>query len=86
VQLFPETFWSETAIAVGAAIVVLALAIVWLAGQRAQRARALDAMVARLTRPATGVAQPGRAMDVSPGPLAPRAGSADQSVTNGASQ
>ena len=76
VQLFPETFWSETAIAVGALMVVLALATSWLATRRADRARALDAMVARLTRPAADVGQPG--------PLSPRRGPGDRSVTNGA--
>jgi integral membrane protein (TIGR01906 family) len=64
VQLFPETFWSETAIAVGAVVVVLALVIAWLAARRADRARALDAMVARLTRPAGDVTQPGPAAEV----------------------
>jgi integral membrane protein (TIGR01906 family) len=78
VQLFPEAFWSETAIAVGALMVVVALATAWLAGRRADRARALDAMVARLTRP---VAEPG-----PPRPLASRGGAPDQSVTNGAGQ
>ncbi|HSO29846.1 MAG TPA: DUF1461 domain-containing protein [Candidatus Sulfomarinibacteraceae bacterium] len=34
VQLFPEVFWSETAIAVGAVTVVLALGSAWLAGRR----------------------------------------------------
>jgi integral membrane protein (TIGR01906 family) len=84
VQLFPETFWSETAIAVGVLIVVLAVALAWFAAGRAERARALDAMVARLTRPAADVAQPGPAAEVAPGPLTPRGGPADQSVTNGA--
>lgn len=64
VQLFPETFWSETAIAVGAVIIVLALITAWLAARRADRARALDAMVARLTRPAADVTQPGPAPEV----------------------
>jgi integral membrane protein (TIGR01906 family) len=34
VQLFPETFWSETATAVGAVILVLALGTAWFAGRR----------------------------------------------------
>ena len=64
VQLFPESFWSETAIAVGAVVVVVALATAWLAARRADRARALDAMVARLTRPAGDLTQPGPAAEV----------------------
>lgn len=34
VQLFPDAFWSETAVAVGALIVVLAGATAWIAGRR----------------------------------------------------
>jgi len=34
VQLFPEQFWSETAIAVGALIMALALGTAWFAGRR----------------------------------------------------
>ena len=34
VQLFPDAFWSETAMAVGAMILVLAIATAWLAGRR----------------------------------------------------
>jgi integral membrane protein (TIGR01906 family) len=34
VQLFPDAFWSETAIAVGAMILVLAVGTAWLAGRR----------------------------------------------------
>jgi integral membrane protein (TIGR01906 family) len=37
VQLFPEAFWSETAVAVGAVALVLALLTAWIAG-RARRA------------------------------------------------
>lgn len=37
VQLFPLAFWSETAIAVGAVILVLAVATWWLARARARR-------------------------------------------------
>lgn len=39
VQLFPEQFWSETAIAVGLVAIVAALATAWLAGRRAGAAR-----------------------------------------------
>jgi integral membrane protein (TIGR01906 family) len=35
VQLFPDQFWSETTIAVGATIVVLAVGVRWLGGRRA---------------------------------------------------
>jgi integral membrane protein (TIGR01906 family) len=34
VQLFPDAFWSETAIAVGGVIIVLAAGVAWLAGRR----------------------------------------------------
>ena len=84
VQLFPESFWSETAIAVGAVIVVLALLTAWLAGRRAERARALAAMVARLARPATPRARMAPSADVAPAPDATRGGTADRSVANGA--
>jgi integral membrane protein (TIGR01906 family) len=35
VQLFPDAFWSDTALAFGAFTVVLSLAVAWLAGRRA---------------------------------------------------
>jgi len=38
VQLFPEQFWSETAIAVGAVAIVAALLTAWQAGRRARSA------------------------------------------------
>lgn len=38
VQLFPERFWSEIAIAVGAVVIVVAIALAWFAGRRAQGA------------------------------------------------
>ena len=43
VQLFPETFWVETTIAVGIVIVALAAGLAWLGGRRARtlEARAL---------------------------------------------
>lgn len=37
VQLFPEQFWSETAIAVGALILALSLGTAWLTGRRIRR-------------------------------------------------
>jgi integral membrane protein (TIGR01906 family) len=37
VQLFPEQFWSDTAIAVGAVAIVVALLTAWHAGRRARR-------------------------------------------------
>jgi integral membrane protein (TIGR01906 family) len=39
VQLFPFSFWDETALVVGAAIVVVSLALAFIAGRRAARAR-----------------------------------------------
>ena len=51
VQLFPFTFWSETTIAVGAVIVVLALLTASLAGHRAHRHAAPAATAAGLARP-----------------------------------
>lgn len=39
VQLFPEQLWFESAIAVGAVMVILALAVAWLAGRRAGQGR-----------------------------------------------
>jgi integral membrane protein (TIGR01906 family) len=38
VQLFPFAFWSETTMAVGAVIIVLSLAVAFVAGRRARRA------------------------------------------------
>ena len=37
VQLFPERFWSEIAIAVGVVVLVLSILTAWLAGRRAAR-------------------------------------------------
>ena len=42
VQLFPETFWVETTIAVGVVIIVLAAGLAWFGGRRA---RTLEARV-----------------------------------------
>jgi integral membrane protein (TIGR01906 family) len=36
VQLFPERFWSETAIVVGAVIIIVSLVVAWQAGRRAR--------------------------------------------------
>ena len=44
VQLFPFQFWQETAIAVGAVIVALALLVRWVAGRRAAAGRAHEAL------------------------------------------
>jgi integral membrane protein (TIGR01906 family) len=33
VQLFPDQFWSETSVAIAAAVFVLALAVAWLGGR-----------------------------------------------------
>jgi integral membrane protein (TIGR01906 family) len=49
VQLFPETFWVETTIAVGIVVVVLGLGLAWLGGRRA-------AMIEARQAPGTGVA------------------------------
>jgi integral membrane protein (TIGR01906 family) len=65
VQLFPDAFWSETAIAVGAASLVLALAAAWFAGRRSRSvgAGSREARVpgdggeARLPQPAAGPGQ-----------------------------
>ncbi|HYN68721.1 MAG TPA: DUF1461 domain-containing protein [Candidatus Eisenbacteria bacterium] len=76
VQLFPETFWLETAIAAGVLIVVLALAVAWLAGRRAgSRASGLEDEAWAPARAAATIS-PG-------GPLGPRSGPAEPSVTNG---
>ncbi len=37
VQLFPEQFWVETVIGVGAVVIALSVALAWLAGRRAAR-------------------------------------------------
>jgi len=38
VQLFPEAFWSEIAVAVGVVVVVVSILVAWLAGRRAMSA------------------------------------------------
>ncbi|MEZ0240568.1 MAG: DUF1461 domain-containing protein [Chloroflexota bacterium] len=77
VQLFPESFWSETAIAAGLLIIVLALAAAWVAGHRASlSAHAMQGELPEAARPAVDTARDG--------PLAPRAGGAEPSVPNGA--
>ncbi len=54
VQLFPERFWSETALAYGAVAIVLALAVAWYARRRsAAGAHAADALSARATTEAS---------------------------------
>lgn len=45
VQLFPQQFWSDTAIAVGVVAVVVALATAWAASRRAGGAHAASAFV-----------------------------------------
>jgi integral membrane protein (TIGR01906 family) len=50
VQLFPETLWIETAVAVGTVIVALALALTWFAGRRL-RERALAAVARTAAAP-----------------------------------
>jgi len=66
VQLFPETFWVETTIAVGVAIIVLAAGLAWFGGHRA---RTLEARVeARLA--ASGAPTPGQAAADDPTPPA----------------
>lgn len=44
VQLFPERFWSETAIAVGVVAIVVAILTAWQAGRRAGAARTAPAL------------------------------------------
>lgn len=51
VQLFPETFWSETAVVAGGLILVLALATAWIAGRRASGPATAP------VRPAPGLAE-----------------------------
>ncbi|HJP90296.1 MAG TPA: DUF1461 domain-containing protein [Candidatus Limnocylindrales bacterium] len=43
VQLFPEQFWSEIAIAVGVVAIAVSLVVAWLAGRRAGAVRAMVA-------------------------------------------
>jgi len=45
VQLFPDAFWSDTAVAVGALIVVLALGVTWVAVRRLRGGRAGSAAI-----------------------------------------
>ena len=54
VQLFPFQFWDETSMAVGAVIIVLALAVAFLAGRRAQRT-----VATRPVRDLAAVPEPG---------------------------
>ncbi len=51
VQLFPEQFWSDTAIAVGAAALVLAVLTVVVAGRRAGAARRAAVLSTSAVRP-----------------------------------
>jgi integral membrane protein (TIGR01906 family) len=51
VQLFPDQFWSETSVAIAAAVLVLALAVAWIAG-RLGREPAPDGGFATLRGPA----------------------------------
>jgi integral membrane protein (TIGR01906 family) len=51
VQLFPFAFWSETTMAVGAAIIVLAIIVAALAGRRAQPHGETAPAAATLTNP-----------------------------------
>ena len=62
VQLFPETFWVETTIAVGVVIIVLAAGLAWFGGRRA---RTLEARV-EASLAASGEATAGRAVGDDP--------------------
>ena len=55
VQLFPFAFWEETAMVVGAAIIVVALAVAAIAGRRARRGASVApaADLTRLVEPGT---------------------------------
>jgi integral membrane protein (TIGR01906 family) len=48
VQLFPDQFWLETSLAVGAVILVLSIATVWLASRRLAVTRSAELPVARV--------------------------------------
>jgi hypothetical protein len=50
VQLFPERFWSETAIAVGVVAILVAVLAAWQAGRRAGAARPAPALSASKAR------------------------------------
>ena len=50
VQLFPEQFWSDTAIAVGVVAVAAALVTAWMAGRRASAARPAAAFTTSTAR------------------------------------
>ena len=50
VQLFPEQFWSETAIAVGIVAIAVALVTAWQAGRRAGNARPAPALATSKAR------------------------------------
>lgn len=52
VQLFPQRFWVETTIAVGAVALVLALALAWVARRRAAALDALPRFARPVPRPA----------------------------------
>ena len=67
VQLFPETFWVETTIAVGIVIIALAAGLAWFGGRRA---RTLEARV-KASLAASGDATSGR--PVGDDPAAPAA-------------
>jgi integral membrane protein (TIGR01906 family) len=51
VQLFPEQFWSETAIAVGVVSLAVALLVAWLAGRRAGSRQPGSVLAASKVRP-----------------------------------
>ena len=51
VQLFPEQFWSETAIAVGIVAIVAALLTAWVAARRARSATPAAVLTTSRVRP-----------------------------------
>jgi integral membrane protein (TIGR01906 family) len=68
VQLFPDAFWSETTIALGAVAIVAAIAVRWIAGRR-EDAFAREAALARIDAPEP-LTRPGGA-ELSPGERSP---------------
>jgi integral membrane protein (TIGR01906 family) len=65
VQLFPESFWSETALVVGSVMLVVALVVAWMAGRRASRT------ATAAERSGTSASQPRADGEISPTAMEP---------------